>query len=1692
MSGNRHISLLALQALLVLNVICISNAQGQFGNEWIEPGQSYYKIPVGQTGMYAVTFAQLNSAGVPASFTTAPDFLQLFHRGVEQAVHISNDTLFFYGQKNDGTLDSILYEPNMYQPLVNTQPHKYYNLHSDTTAYFLTWSATVLGKRMSISNLSSAASPDVYHHAEILSLFINSYDQGYKYSSETYLTPGDQGEGWFGNPIYQNPVVSLAPVDYTHALTLSSVHSAAGLQADLEVMLVGRNGSPSALIHNIDILIGNPSSPDYTFSVPAFAFHDVKKHTVQIPASYLTNGTLNVTIRNKGQGTVPSSVSPAYIKFSYPQSINMQGASDMHMHTLANGSFSNIEISNPSSESKIYDVTDKDNVVAVTGTLSAGLLKATLSASSTGHRLYIVNPSAYLSVSSIKSADLAAFTNGATAEYIIITNKKIITGAREYAVYRASNTGGAYDTLLAEVEKLYNIYSYGESTPVAIRRFIAHLFDIGDPKYLFIIGKGLTLNYSDYRRNPLSHIHHSDPNHRRENLVPCYGVPCSDLLYSMGLNGNPKHVAALPTGRLSAKSDQEVRDYLDKVTVHEATPNALWRKNLIHLSGGNYSSEKTAFYNNMVYLKNIVEDTLFGGKVVKIFSKKGNDAVDNELTSNVATEINKGLSYVTFFGHSSPGILDLDIGYASHDFLGYDNEGKYPMLFINGCASAHMFSRWSFAEDWILTPKRGAILTLGHTDAGYAGELFAYATLFYKNAFQKRALLGKPVGDVQVGTIQDFNAQYGIYGVVATATLQQMVIQGDPGVRMYAPVKTDYETNDNQVAIKSFDNKTVTAVSDSFAISIVVSNLGVDFGDSLHVTVQRTINGKVTNYGPVTYRHINYQDTILFVIRSKDAATFGENIFEITLDTYDSIPELDELNNTATLRYFIPLSGVTALFPKEYSIVNANPVTLVGQSTNLLVGTKDYFMELDTSYLFDSPVRLYTVINSGSLVKWNDVSLPVLEDSLVYYWRIRYNDITSGEDTLWGESSFIYINGSPEGWSQSEFPQFFNDHLLKVTRNISQRKWEFGQSNTNIYVRVVGNEYYNPDPMFTGQPFRETLIQLNGYNYENRFATCGANILFAVAFDKNTSLPYSPYPNSGGGITCGYHDNTTVNRFNNLQDGTSAPGTTNQNQANLMAYIDSLPTGDYVILGNSGDAYFSSWTPALKDKIKTAFGAKFLDSLSDGMPYILVAKKGDANPLYEVYDTTKTVELIYKDTLNGSHNVGYITSTLIGPAESWGTFYRTVKTPEPSDKYEIKIIGVDLEGNSIQTYNIPQHDTLDLTSIPNLNQYPYIRLVAEVKDTANLTPPQLTKWQVIYTGVPEGTMNPALIGLSQYSTITKQEGDSITVCYAFENISNYDFSDTLQVKYTITNTSTGATTKVEKLLKLKQDSVLTFCYTFSTVGLLGNNILQAYVNPKIVREQYYNNNIIEMSFIIEKDNTHPILDVVFDGVHIMDGDIVSPNPMITITLNDENRYLIRNSTDDMEVYLQRPGDPVPQKVDFTSSEIISAKQIGTNGRNSYQIEYNPKNLPDGVYTLVVRGKDVAGNSSGAQDYRISFEVINESTITNFYPYPNPFSTSTRFVFTLTGGEIPEDMKIQIMTISGKVVREIMKSELGALRIGNNKTDFSWDGTDEFGDKLANGVYLYRVILKNSADFKHRESAGDKAFKKSFGKLYILR
>ncbi len=114
---------------------------GQNGDEWINFSQTYYKIKTAQDGIYRITYADMQAAGIPVA-NIDPRRLQLFHRGQEQAIEVvtasadqlaSGDYFQFLGKINDGTLDEALYP----SAAAHTLPD--YSLFADSTAYFLTW-----------------------------------------------------------------------------------------------------------------------------------------------------------------------------------------------------------------------------------------------------------------------------------------------------------------------------------------------------------------------------------------------------------------------------------------------------------------------------------------------------------------------------------------------------------------------------------------------------------------------------------------------------------------------------------------------------------------------------------------------------------------------------------------------------------------------------------------------------------------------------------------------------------------------------------------------------------------------------------------------------------------------------------------------------------------------------------------------------------------------------------------------------------------------------------------------------------------------------------------------------------------------------------------------------------------------------------------------------------------------------------------------------------------------------------------------------------------------------------------------------------------------------------------------------------------------------------------------------------------
>ncbi|HMK39071.1 MAG TPA: FlgD immunoglobulin-like domain containing protein, partial [Bacteroidota bacterium] len=62
---------------------------------------------------------------------------------------------------------------------------------------------------------------------------------------------------------------------------------------------------------------------------------------------------------------------------------------------------------------------------------------------------------------------------------------------------------------------------------------------------------------------------------------------------------------------------------------------------------------------------------------------------------------------------------------------------------------------------------------------------------------------------------------------------------------------------------------------------------------------------------------------------------------------------------------------------------------------------------------------------------------------------------------------------------------------------------------------------------------------------------------------------------------------------------------------------------------------------------------------------------------------------------------------------------------------------------------------------------------------------------------------------------------------------------------------------------------------------------------------------------------------------------------------------------------------------------------------------------------------------------------------------------------ITGNTPPEDLTVKVYTVAGRKIREI-KAPPGSLEVGFNRV--YWDGRDAQGDEVANGYYLYQILI----------------------------
>lgn len=1694
MTGNCSKPNLMKQIILtcwLAGLFLITGAQ-TYNNEWIDYSKTYYKFKVGKTGLYRISQASLATIGLA---NTPAEQFQLWRNGQQVPLYTSNESgslssngfIEFWGEQNDGKADNELYKEPTFQLSDK------YSLQTDTAAFFLTVNTAGNNLRLqqTVNNIAGNTLPAEPYFMFTEGKYFRDYINGGFYidvGEYVYSSSYDRGESWVGYDIYPDKAYKNAHKLYVYT---------GGPDASFKINLSGNAYYP----RRYSIKINNDSIWGSQLDYLNFE----KAIVPSIPLTVLNADSARIQIKNLSDNQYDRLVVAQY-ELIYPRIFNFGGAKNFEFELPPNPSGNYLEISNfnyGSTSPVLYDLT---NGKRYTGDVSnPALVKFALLPSTATRKLILISldPS---NISTVTNFVTRHFINyGAPdkqGDYLIITHPSLYNGpggsnpVADYQAYRSGVAGGSFTAKIYEIDELVDQFAFGiKKHPASIRNFLrwARATYAVAPKYVLLMGHGLV--YTQYRYNE------SNPDVEKLNLIPTFGIPASDNLLSAEPGGQ---IPVIPIGRLSAINGEEIADYLVKVKQYEQaqqTPSPYikdkaWMKNMAHVIGGNNPSlvnQLSIFFDQY---NRIISDTLFGANIT-MFKKSSAEEVEQLSSTKLASLFAEGISQITYFGHSSTTVLAFNLD----DPKQYNNQGKYPIFVALGCLAGNFYTfnaarflvKSTLSENFIFSKERGSIIFLASSHYGLPVYLDIYTSKLYTSEAQ--TLYGKPFGDVMKETIiQTFNqtSQNNFYARFHT---EQNTLHGDPAIRLNGQSKPDYAIEDQLVKLSP---TFISIAEPSFKAEAKFVNLGKAVHKDIAVEVKRQFpDGHSTTVLKDTIPGIRYQDSLTIWFPIDPKTDKGLNRITITLDADNVVDEVFETNNTVTKDVFIFEDDIRPVYPLNFAIVNNPNIKLQASTANSLSPAKQYRMEIDTTELFNSSLRrTQTLSSSGGVLEF--VPGISFTDSTVYYWRVSPLD-NQGNATKWNSASFVYLAGSEPGFNQSHFYQHSKSNWNRLQLDSASRTWKYNTIHNNLFIRT------GVYPTASGGQ-SDFAISVNGQNLIG--PGCNYNELIINVIDPVSFMPWrnnatgTLYNSSG---LCGTQREYNFHFF--LTDTLW--------RRRAQQFLENIvPSGAYVVIRSNtspnhpDNVYAAAW------KADTAYfgpgnslyhtlrnqGFSQIDLYDTTRCFIFVYKKNDQNffPPKMIFSQGIYDRLLMDVDCPTTDTLGYITSPVWGKAKQWKqlTWKGSSSETIPGDAPSVDVIGVEDNGSetTLLTGLSVAQQVYDLSAI-NAAQYPYLKLRMRNADSVNSTPYQLKYWRITYVPVPEGALAPNL--LFQMKD-TFELGEPIDFKVAFKNVSDARF-DSLKVKLILTNASNAASSiPLSRFKPLVSGDTLHVRYPFSSQGLVGYNNLFLDVNPDQDQpEQFHFNNFLYKNFYVKEDKLNPLLDVTFDGVHILNNDIVSSKPHIVIKLKDESKWSVLNDTSGIKVQVRYP-DGFLRPFYFINSDTLKftpAPGLPSND-NTATVDFMPAFLKDGDYELVVTGKDRSGNIAGSVEYKVGFQVINKPMISNMLNYPNPFTTSTAFVFTITGSELPQHIKIQILTITGKVVREITKDELGPLHIGRNITEFKWDGTDQYGQKLANGIYLYRVITNlNGRALDQYKAQGDKTdqyFNKGYGKMYLMR
>ncbi|MBK9227110.1 MAG: hypothetical protein IPL67_08710 [Ignavibacteria bacterium] len=1603
-------SLLSIALLFVV----INSSRAQSGYNWIVPNKAYLKLSVIEDALYRITKTDFTNAGVNTS-TVDPRTVKVFNKGVQIPIYFEGETdgvfdnadyFDFFGTRTYGGNTKFFNQDN---GLVYTKD-EYYSPYSDTNVYWVEWGISN-GIRYANASYTSAVpySPDFYYdklHFEKDRV----YTQGERTDANDFRNFNNEnflGEGWYWTTMTANQFVT----DTFSVKTLTPSVQNASIK--LFTYPVNRTTSINNE-HSIQVQVNS------TF-LPQVFTNDLKKiDTTQTFLSSALSSTSVNTIR------VYYFSNAAFNGSMYFDMFEVQGPKSFKFN--ANTISANLNNADTSSkrfrisgfvsgnQTNIYDVVNNIRITNYTSNADTLIVTAKSNA-----RLEIVNKAITkkpFKITQRQVPNLASTSNG--ADYMIVYNAMFSEQAIQLQNHR--ETYDNFRVFTAEIRDIYDIFNYGIENPIALRNFLKYAYDSWTlPKlnYACLIGRGST----DPKKNSTASIYY-------QNLVPTYGNPTTDAYFANFNYGSYFYYPKILIGRLPAYNVGDASNMVENIISYETTPPETWWKFNTFIVGGGTSSDQNTFQSlDTAIINNYVLPPPLSSEVHKIFRNDTSTTVTFNYKDSIRRDINNGTAIVNFLGHA--GYENWEDGMQDPSTLA--NYGKFPFIMSMTCYTGKNAdpTQRTFGERYVNMLNRGTVGFIGCSGWGWLiSQSNMQAGMYDAIANDTLRRFGEILNRGKFELIQDSTQS------TVRHTVNSYGLLGDPAVKLCIPRVPEY-------SISSADYKlsnTFPEINQPLTLTIYPKNFGL-FSDSCKIRFTLKKNSATVSIKDTVLRPFNMQDSVRFSFKPDSLADYS---IQVLLDQDNRIP--NELKSNNYLTVFIPLKEVSFV-PREHvnnSVLNSDSVEFAGLNplTENVQQTAKVIVEMDTTLMFNSAVKKTFVKNNatGAVTKFK-TKVPVVIPGTIYFWRTN-----------------AVVNFDSAGWTT---PLVFSYNPVLYTSENALRKSNEVLADAPDTGRVI---FHKTDEIqFSAVDYNNTGFTSNGILlnqfplnlYVRSMGSSGAEASFFSVNYQNINIDGGRSP--GLSMLKVKKLNGTILEYKNIRT------TSGQSSDSVINFLNTFDTTHYLMALNA--SYVASavaLNAAAKAKIRT-FGSTKIDSFTvfgwfDSWSFIgyLGAPPLGVSEMFRKYSgSAGWVESNSSKSSVITKTFGTLTN-YFGPAQNWKEF-SWEQTLFPQSSLMFDVIGIDRNGVSSMIFsNVSSNQFVDISSI-DAYQFPNMNLQAKFSIDTNtgFQSSLFNSLKVKYTPPAEIVVDKNTVVRSDTSF---KPGDEMKVTISYSNAGFVNLPGTV-VKVYKTSISTQNLVSTDTVYRaLKIDSTVSSTHKFKIpyvkpVG--GKAKFYIEIIPKgNYNESYTYNNSASFSVSLNVNTSSQMVDVFSDGQIVRSGDYVRANPELRIDLKDlaPDRPLLFDtsqvsiSLNDLVVPYFGKGD---KNLKASEDKVDIDGQPGT-GRSLF---YNPS-LLKGENKLKIVYRNEAGEENSSEYVLL---VSDEMFVKDFYNFPNPMRTETSFIFDLTGADSP---RRRIYTTAGRLIKEISHT----ANVGFNQV--LWDGRDEDGDFIANGVYLYKLVTED--------------------------